>query len=142
MVSNVFGEGEEYVCISHMQPIPCDLGDHHLVSNWPTDVARVLSRNDKTLPNGINDRPFVRLPLIEPSVKTFAGSEDDVFFSETYRLLSPSFAYVNNVTSSETTPLDTSAYNTFSYYQIKIVFYASNPVYLPKIKNLVATALL
>lgn len=110
-----------------------------------TDIevfARVLSRNDKTLPNGINDRPFVRLPLIEPSVKTFAGSEDDVFFSETYRLLSPSFAYVNNVTSSETTPLDTSAYNTFSYYQIKIVFYASNPVYLPKIKNLVATALL
>jgi len=110
-----------------------------------TDIevfARVLSRNDRTLPNGINDRPFIRLSLIEPSEKTFAGTEDDLFFSETYRLLAPSFAYVNNVSSSETTPLDSSAFNTFAYYQIKIVFYAANPVYLPKIKNLVATALL
>lgn len=44
MVINIFDEDGQYVCISHMQIIPCDFGDHHLVSNWPTDVARVLDR--------------------------------------------------------------------------------------------------
>lgn len=110
-----------------------------------TDIevfARVLSRKDKTLPNGIYDRPFVKLPLVEPSAKTFAGTDDDEFNTEVYRLLSPEFEYVNNISASETTPLSSAAFDTFAYYQIKIVFYASNPVFVPKIRNLVATALL
>ena len=48
MVNNIFDEDGEYVCISHIQAIPCELGDHHLVSNWPTDVARVLDRMQKS----------------------------------------------------------------------------------------------
>jgi len=110
-----------------------------------TDIevfARVLSRQDKTLTNGILDRPFVKLPLIEPSQKTFAGTSDDIFFSETYRLLAPNFIYTNDTTISEATPLDVSNFQDFAYYQIKVVFYSSNDVFLPKIKNLVATALL
>lgn len=110
-----------------------------------TDIevfARVLSRKDKTLPNGIYDRPFVRLPLVEPSAKTFAGSDDDEFFTEVYRLLSPQFEYSNDISQSETTPLSSASFNDFAYYQIKVVFYASNPVFVPKIRNLVATALL
>lgn len=110
-----------------------------------TDIevfARVLSRQDKTLTNGILDRPFVRLPLVEPSQKTFAGTNDDVFFNETYRLLSPNFSYTNDTTSSELNPIDLSTFTDFAYYQIKIVFYSANDVFLPKIRNLVATALL
>lgn len=44
MVNSILDGDEEYVCISHMQKIPCSLGDHHLISNWPTDVAKVLDR--------------------------------------------------------------------------------------------------
>ena len=31
-----------YVCISHRRRIPCGEGDQHLISNWPSDVARIL----------------------------------------------------------------------------------------------------
>ena len=42
MVDNIFDDDSEYVCVSHMMTIPCPIGDHHLVSNWPVDVAKVL----------------------------------------------------------------------------------------------------
>jgi hypothetical protein len=42
MVEDIFEDDEKYVCVSHMMTIPCPLGDHHLVSNWPSDVVRVL----------------------------------------------------------------------------------------------------
>jgi hypothetical protein len=41
-VLDIFEDGESYVCISHNSPIPCSSGDKHLVSNWPSDVAKVL----------------------------------------------------------------------------------------------------
>lgn len=41
MVS-IFEDDSEYVCVSHNMLIPCPMGDNHLVSNWPTDVAKVL----------------------------------------------------------------------------------------------------
>lgn len=44
MVIDLFDEDEQYVCISHMNIVPCSSGEHHLVSNWPVDVARVLDR--------------------------------------------------------------------------------------------------
>lgn len=109
-----------------------------------TDVeifVRVLSRKDRTLANGIGDRPFVRLSLVDPSVKTFAGADDDLFFTEIYRLLEPNFSYTNPVTSTGLAQT-TSSFDDFAYYQIKVIFYAGNPTLLPKIKNLVATSLL
>jgi hypothetical protein len=42
MVDDIFEDDENYVCVSHMMTIPCPMGDHHLVSNWPSDVAKVL----------------------------------------------------------------------------------------------------
>ena len=44
MVDDLFDEEAEYVCISHMTMAPCHEGEHHLVSNWPGDVARVLDK--------------------------------------------------------------------------------------------------
>lgn len=38
-----FDEDDRYVCVSHMSIVPCHLGEHHIVSNWPPDVERVLS---------------------------------------------------------------------------------------------------
>jgi hypothetical protein len=102
--------------------------------------CRVLSRLDNSSSNGINDRPFVRLPLYSPTTKSFAGTSDDLYTTETYRLLD--FTYnstSNNVISGAVT---TSQYQDFAYYQVKVVFYAQDPTYLPKIRNLTATALL
>jgi hypothetical protein len=42
MVVDIFEDDANYVCVSHMMTIPCPMGDHHLVSNWPSDVAKVL----------------------------------------------------------------------------------------------------
>lgn len=42
MVEDIFKDDENYVCVSHMTKVPCSLGYHHLVSNWPSDVAKVL----------------------------------------------------------------------------------------------------
>jgi hypothetical protein len=39
---NIFDEDESYVCVSHMMTVPCPIGENHLVSNWPSDVAKVL----------------------------------------------------------------------------------------------------
>ena len=111
-----------------------------------TDIevfGRVLSRQDKSLTNGIMDRPWTRLPLVQPITKTFAGTSDELFFEEIYRTLEPglSYDYVGNTTiaSSVTT---TAEYIDFAFYQIKVVFYAQDPSYLPKIKDLVAIALI
>jgi len=38
-----FDEDDRYVCVSHMSIVPCHIGEHHIVSNWPTDVERVLN---------------------------------------------------------------------------------------------------
>lgn len=109
-----------------------------------TDIevfGRVLSRKDKGFVNGITNRPWVRIPLIIPEAKSFAGLKDNIFTTETYRLLDPDLSYTNtaNVTSSVEV---IGNYDDFAQYQIKIVFYASNPTILPKIKNLVATSLI
>ena len=109
-----------------------------------TDIevyCRVLSREDKDLSNGIRDRRWVRMPLVAPAEKSFAGVSGTSFTTETYELLEPSLSYSNSANTSIGIGV-ASTYNNFAYYQIKVVFYASNPVYLPVIKNLVATSVL
>lgn len=112
-----------------------------------TDIevyARVLSREDKVLAGGIVERPWKLLPLAPGVTKSFAGTDTSSFTKEVYRLLDPDLSYTYNgedlVTVSSAA--DQFSFNTFGYYQIKVVFYASNQNYLPVIKNLTATALL
>ena len=109
-----------------------------------TDIevfGRILSRNDKSFSVGIQGRPWFLMPLVSPTAKSYAGTDDTVFTQETYRLLEPDLSYTvsANVASNVTV---TSSYEDFAHYQVKVVFYASNPVYLPKIKKLVATSLI
>ena len=109
-----------------------------------TDIevfGRVLSRNDKAFSAGIQGRPWVKLPIVSPTAKSFAGTDDDTFVQEVYRLLEPDLSYT--VTEKLASGVsNTSTYEDFAHYQIKVVFYASNPIYLPKIKKLVATSLI
>jgi hypothetical protein len=105
-----------------------------------TDIevfCRVLSKDDNSLSNGIADRPFVKMPLVYPSAKTYAGTTEQ-FFSETYRILEPDLTYesINPTTGQRST------YEDFSNYQIKVVFYSNNPVYSPMIKSLSATSVI
>lgn len=109
-----------------------------------TDIevfGRVLSRNDKSFSVGIQGRPWFLMPLVSPTSKSFAGTDDTAFTQEVYRLLEPDLSYTisGNVASNVAV---TSSYEDFAHYQIKVVFYASNPVFLPKIKKLVATSLI
>lgn len=109
-----------------------------------TDVevfCRVLSRDDKAFTNGIVDRSWVKMPLVAPSAKSFAGASETKFSTETYKILEPGLAY--SVTANATSNASvTASYENFAHYQVKVVFYANNPVYIPKIKNLVATSVL
>ncbi len=109
-----------------------------------TDVevfGRVLSRNDKSFDIGILGRPWVKLPLVSPTTKSYAGTNDDAFTQEVYRLLEPSLSYTVSPNVAANVSI-TGSYEDFAHYQIKVVFYANNPVYLPKIRKLVATSLL
>jgi len=102
-----------------------------------TDIevfCRVLARNDKSVTNGIYDRNWIRMPLVDPKQKTFSGTAD-VFSLETYRLLDPVLSYTSPTDSTVT-------YENFGVYQIKIVFYSNNPVYTPKLKSISAISLI
>jgi hypothetical protein len=97
--------------------------------------CRVLARNDKTITNGVYDRPWIKMPLINPDVKTFAGT-DEIYSTETYRVLEPDLGYTT------TTNNDVAKYEDFGTYQVKVVFYSGNPVYQAKLKSLSAISLI
>jgi len=106
-----------------------------------TDVdvfCRVLARNDTSVTNGIYDRPWILMPLVMPKSKTYAGT-DEIFQEETYRILEPYLSYTG---TSPTGTEITGKFDDFAYYQVKVVFYSSNPVYLPKLKSLSATSVI
>jgi hypothetical protein len=112
-----------------------------------TDIevyARVLSREDKVLAGGIVERPWQLLPLAPGQSKSFAGTDTSSFSKEIYRLLDPdlSYSYNGEELATVSAATDDFSFDTFGYYQIKVVFYASNQNYLPIIKNLTATAVL
>ena len=105
--------------------------------------VRVLSIDDKVLAGGIVERPWTLLPIATGQTKSFAGTDSLSFAKETYRLLEGGLNY--SYSSDIILPTDTQSilsFDTFRYYQVKVVFYAANPYYLPVIKNLTATALL
>ena len=101
-----------------------------------TDVevfCRVLARDDTSVSNGINDKYWIRMPLVTPSEKTFCGT-DVIYNTETYRLLEPRLGYKVAASSAK--------YETFAYYQVKVVFYSNNPLYQPSLKSLSAISVI
>jgi len=103
-----------------------------------TDVevfCRVLARNDTSVSNGIYDRPWQLMPLISPTQKTFAGTDSTIYYTETYRMLEPDLGYTVSTT-------DSGKYESFAYYQVKVVFYSSNSVYQAKLASLSAVSVI
>jgi len=35
-------DSDIYVCITHQCVTPCEMGEHHLISNWISDVDKIL----------------------------------------------------------------------------------------------------
>ena len=42
-----------YVCITHQHELPCDDGENHLISNWKSDVEKILRMVNK---NGMDKK--------------------------------------------------------------------------------------
>lgn len=97
--------------------------------------CRVLARDDKSVSNGIYDRYWTKMPLTYPGAKTYSGTKD-IFNTEKYKILDPFLTY------SSTANGLTAKFNDFAFYQIKVVFYASDPLYPPKLKSLTAAAVI
>jgi hypothetical protein len=101
-----------------------------------TDVevfCRVLARDDTSVSNGIYDKNWIKMPLVTPSEKTFCGT-DVIYSTETYRILEPRLGYKVAASSAK--------YETFAYYQVKVVFYSNNPLYEPSLKSLSAISVI
>jgi hypothetical protein len=97
--------------------------------------CRVLGGDDRSVSNGIYDRPYIQMPLTFPAVKTYSGTKD-IFNTEKYKILDPFLAYTSTANGL------TAKFNDFATYQIKIVFYANDPLYPPKLKSLTAAAVI
>lgn len=41
---NIDDNDSIYVCITHQCVLPCEQGESHLVSNWKSDVEKILGR--------------------------------------------------------------------------------------------------
>lgn len=99
--------------------------------------CKVLARGDKTLNLGIKERPWIKMPLVQPAAKTYSGIDENKFSTEIYKILEPNLNYTSN---TDITSGLTVNYDTFASYQIKVVFYASNSNFVPLITNLSATS--
>jgi|694.fasta_scaffold75320_3 hypothetical protein len=97
--------------------------------------CRVLARDDRSVSNGIYDRPYTKMELTFPGAKTYSGTKD-IFNTEKYKILDPYLSY------SSTANGLAAKFDTFATYQIKVVFYANDPLYTPKLKSLTAAAVI
>ena len=123
-----------------------------------TDIdvfCRVMSSKDVNTNNSINNLAWKRMPLYNKDAtitapdskegqKTYAGDQD-IFYTETYKIL--------ETDSQATTGFDNLEYEAmvgdtvtrfydFNRFQIKVVFYSFDSIIIPKIKNLIATAVI
>jgi hypothetical protein len=42
-MENIDDDSDVYVCITHQKIVPCEEGEQHLISNWASDVKKILS---------------------------------------------------------------------------------------------------
>ena len=101
-----------------------------------TDIevfVKVLAPSDT---ESFAKRPWKKMNLVSnDGTKEYVGYSDNSYVTEYYQLLTPDLEYtaggLDNVSG---------LYKDFNRYIIKVVFYSNNPVYVPKIKNLFASA--
>jgi hypothetical protein len=123
-----------------------------------TDIdvfCRVMSSTDINTNNSIDNLPWKRMPLYNKDAtvtapdsiegkKSYAGSEE-IFYTEIYKILETDTAATTGFDNLYYTALvgDTLAtFKDFNKFQIKVVFYSFDSTIVPKIKNLIATAVI
>jgi len=121
-----------------------------------TDIdvfCRVMSSSDINTNNSIDNLPWKRMPLYNQNAtvtapdstegkKSYAGTEE-TFSAEVYKILETDSAATTGFDNLYYTALvgDTlTTFKDFNKFQIKVVFYSFDSTIVPKIKNLIATA--
>jgi len=121
-----------------------------------TDIdvfCRVMSSSDININNTIDNLPWKRMPLYNENAtitapdstegkKSYAGTSE-TFSTEVYKILETDSAATTGFDNLYYTALvgDTlTTFKDFNRFQIKVVFYSFDSTIVPKIKNLIATA--
>jgi hypothetical protein len=124
-----------------------------------TDISvfcRVFSSADNGINSSIFNNEWKPMPLFNQNAnvqnsltvtgnKTYVGLSDTAFVTENYKILegdslattgTANLSYQSNISGVMTT------FNTFNSFQIKVVFYSNDTTIVPKIKNIIATAVI
>ena len=126
-----------------------------------TDIdvfCKVMSSKDVNKDNSIDTLFWRRMPLFNKDAsvldvdntsetvnKSYADLSDTTFYTETYKILETDSAATTGIPNlSYTTSAGgtSSTFTDFNKFQIKVVFYSSDNTIIPKIKNLIATAVI
>jgi hypothetical protein len=126
-----------------------------------TDIGvycRVISASDKSIESSIEKRNWRLMPLFNQNAtvsnqasyggnvgKTFVGLSETEFHTETYKILEEDSAATTgtaNLTYTADVGGVNTTFNSFNKFQVKVVFYAINSSIVPKIKNLIGTAVI
>jgi hypothetical protein len=122
-----------------------------------TDIGvfcRVMSSSDNGINSSIFNNAWKPMPLFNQNAnvqnsltvtgnKTYVGLSDTAFVTENYKILegdslsttgTANLTYQSNISGVMTT------FNTFNSFQIKVIFYSNDTTIVPKIKNIIATA--
>ena len=123
---------------------------------YGTDIdvfCRVKSALDVNTDNTIDNLPWRRMPLYNQNAtvtapdslegkKSYAGYSED-FFTEVYKILETDSVATTGFANLEYQTLvgeTLTTFKEFNKFQIKVVFYSDDKTIVPKIRNLIATA--
>ena len=126
-----------------------------------TDIGvycRVISAADNGIDSSIEKRDWRIMPLFNQNAtvsnqasysgnvgKSFAGLSETEFYTETYKILEEDSAATtgtaNLLYTADIGGVNTT-FNSFNKFQVKVVFYANDSTIVPKIKNLIGTAVI
>jgi len=122
-----------------------------------TDIevfCRVLSPKDIANNNTIDTLPWRRMPIFNQranitnpnslsGIKQYVGLSDTAFNTEVYKILEEDSSATTGVDNLYYTRLVngvSTRFTTFNMFQVKVVMYSNDPGIVPKISNLIATA--
>jgi hypothetical protein len=125
-----------------------------------TDIdvfCRVISSSDNGRDSSIEARDWRLMPLFNQSAnvinqssisgdvgKKYVGSETE-FIPETYKILdedSTATTGIRNLSYDASVGGVNTTFTSFNKFQVKVVFYSNDTTIVPKIKNLIATAVI
>ena len=126
-----------------------------------TDIGvycRVISGSDNGIDSSIEKRDWKIMPVFNQNAtvsnqgsnsgnvgKSFVGLSETEFYTETYKILEEdSISTTGTANLSYTADLGgvSTTFNSFNKFQVKIIFYANDSTIVPKIKNLIGTAVI